>query len=75
MSPTLFQEYGNDIPACMLSSIQIWKSGEAEDRQQVTVDTVKTGQTESIITQDLREKNESVKALDEKHDEILVGSI
>ena len=70
MSPTLFREYGNDIPACMTLEYQRWKVGEQEDLADLMSST-SAEVIESPITSTVKQKREDEKSEDEKWDEYL----
>ena len=71
MSPILFREYGNDIPACMLTEHPSWRCGEEEDMMRKRNE--KDGEKAHIgfISSSLEKKSDQSKTEDEEWDGIL----
>ena len=74
MSPILFREYGNDIPACMTLEYQRWVEGEIEDIAAFLSET-REGEDVSSITTKVDKKKDSERSEDEKWDAYLRSTV
>ena len=76
MSPTLFREYGNDIPACMSIDYDVWKKGELEDLADLISNdsSILLQSKRSPISIQIDEKKEDEKSKEELWDEHLRSS-
>ena len=72
MSPVLFREYGNDIPACMVAGCQTWDEGEKEDQGK---SEELTEEDRSPITRAILRKNAEERTSEEKWDLQLIESV